>query len=338
MGTKCHLAETRGLWDGHPLKRPTLVALKARPAGSLWPLRLLLLSLAHPSRSPRFFATMVVCAFLGRIGSLSTSLSPSRWLAALLGLLLLGPGRAGAQAPTPAELRFEHITVDQGLSHSDAMCLARDRDGFLWVGTNRGLNRYDGYQLRPYMLPINPANGQGGNRVKALLATPTGGLWVGAERAGLSYYDAAHDTFAPLAAAALPPASRAAARRLALSDVTALAADAQGRLWVGTEQAGLFVLTLDRQHRPASLRRLPTTLGGQRALGGISSLAPDADGNVWVGTLAAGLVVVRATEPELPLEATDLAPPVTTLCLDRRGDLWVGTDQQVFWVAAPVQA
>ena len=258
----------------------------------------------------------------------------SRWLTGLLALLLLVPGLVGAQSPSPAELRFEHITVDQGLSHSDAMCLARDRDGFLWIGTNRGLNRYDGYQLRPYMLPINSANGQTGNRVKALLATPTSELWAGIEQAGLSYYDAAHDAFAPLAARLLPPASRRVAQRLALSDVTALATDAQGRLWIGTQQAGLFVLAFNRQHQPASLRQLPATVAGRAVLGGISSLVVDAEGNVWVGTLGAGLVVVRAAEPELPLEATDLGPPVTALCLDRRGDLWVGTDQQVFWVSA----
>jgi len=256
----------------------------------------------------------------------------ARRLLALLGLLALGPARA--QVTAPEQFRFEHLTVEQGLLHSDAMCVARGPNGFVWIGTNRGINRYDGYQLRPYLLPVNPANGQAGNRVKALLATAAGQLWVGAERAGLSYYDPAHDVFAPLQADSLPPARRAAARRLALSDVTTLTADRQGRLWVGTQQAGLFVLTLNGQHRPVSLRQLSTTVAGRPAPGGISSLVADAEGNVWVGTLGAGLLVVRTTEPELPLEATDLEPPVTALCLDRRGDLWVGTDRRVYWVPA----
>lgn len=267
-------------------------------------------------------------------------LAAGGWLAARLALLLgswlLALGQAGAQAP--GEFRFVHLTVDQGLSHSDAMCVARDADGFVWIGTNRGINRYDGYRLRPYQLPTNPANGQSGNRVKALLATPAGQLWAGAERAGLSYYVPNRDAFAPLLADSLPPASRAAARRLALSDVTTLAADSQGRLWVGTQQAGLFVLAFDGRHRPASLRQLPTAVAGRPAPGGISSLVADAEGNVWVGTLGAGLVVVRATEPELPLEATDLGLPVTALHLDRRGDLWVGADRQVFWVPAAARS
>ncbi|MEJ7662054.1 MAG: two-component regulator propeller domain-containing protein [Hymenobacter sp.] len=255
------------------------------------------------------------------------------WMVVLL-LSLLRPGSALAQNPQPGEFRFEHITVDQGLSHGDAMCLARDHNGFLWIGTNRGVNRYDGYQLRPYMLPVNPANGQAGNRLKALLVTPAGQLWAGAERAGLSYYAPARDAFVSLGAAALPAASRAAARRLALSDVTALAADQQGRLWVGTAQAGLFVLSLDAQGQPTALRQLPPAAPSQPDLTSITSLAIDAEGQAWMGTLGAGLVVVRATDPELNPEATALTGPVTALCLDRRGDLWVGTERQVFWVAA----
>jgi signal transduction histidine kinase/ligand-binding sensor domain-containing protein/DNA-binding response OmpR family regulator len=263
--------------------------------------------------------------------------SPPRrapWWSWLLSLLLLAPPAAHAQDTPPGDFRFEHVTVDQGLSHSDAMCMAQDHDGFIWIGTNRGLNRYDGHRLKPYMLPINPSDGLSGNRLKAMLVTPAGQLWVGAERAGLSYYDATHDAFVPLAARALPPAYRALARRLAVSDVTALATDAQGRLWVGTTREGLFVLTLGGQGQPVALRQLPATATGRAGLGQITSLVMDAEHTAWVGTLGAGLVVVRTAEPDLPVEATSLPLPITALCLDRRGDLWVGAERQLFWVPA----
>lgn len=66
---------------------------------------------------------------------------------------------------------------------------------------------------------------------------------MGAKAAGLSFYDDAHNDFARLDIDALPAAYRAAARTLAQSDVTALAADAQRRLWVGTARDGLFALS-----------------------------------------------------------------------------------------------
>jgi signal transduction histidine kinase/ligand-binding sensor domain-containing protein/DNA-binding response OmpR family regulator len=252
-----------------------------------------------------------------------------------LGLLLWVAGQgAQAQDTPPGEFRFEHITVDQGLSHSDAMCMAQDHDGFIWIGTNRGIDRYDGYQLKSYALAINPRNGQSGNRIAALLAAPNGQLWVGAENSGLSRYDAAHDTFVPLGTQPFPAAYRALANRLAQADVKALATDAQGRLWVGTAQQGLFVLSLTPQGQPLALRQLPPAAAGRPALAGITSLAIDADGQAWVSTMSAGLVLVRTTEPALPVEATSLSLPVSALTLDRRGDLWVGTERQLFWVPA----
>jgi signal transduction histidine kinase/ligand-binding sensor domain-containing protein/DNA-binding response OmpR family regulator len=263
-----------------------------------------------------------------------TILCRSNWRAWwLLGLLWWVAGQgAHAQDTPPGEFRFEHITVDQGLSHSDAMCMAQDHDGFIWIGTNRGIDRYDGYQLKSYALAINPRNGQSGNRIAALLAAPNRQLWVGAENSGLSRYDAAHDTFVPLGTQPFPVAYRALANRLAQADVKALATDAQGRLWVGTAQQGLFILSFTAQGQPLALRHLPPAAVGRPALASITSLAIDADGQAWVGTMSAGLVLVRTTEPALPVEATALTVPVSALTLDRRGDLWLGTERQLFWV------
>jgi signal transduction histidine kinase/DNA-binding response OmpR family regulator/sugar lactone lactonase YvrE len=256
-----------------------------------------------------------------------------RWVA-LVWAALLAPA-AWAQDAAPSEFRFEHISVDEGLSHSDAMAVAQDRAGFIWIGTNRGLNRYDGYALKQYMLPVNPRNGLSSNRITALLLAPDQRLWVGAERSGLSYYDAAHDALARLDARALPAAYQAAARQLAESDVTALVADAQRRLWVGTAKDGLFVLSFDPQGQLLTLHQLPATAPGRPSLARISGLAYDAEGNLWVGSLDAGLLVLRASEPGWPVLPTALAGSrVSALHLDRRGDLWVGAERTLFWVAS----
>ena len=248
--------------------------------------------------------------------------------------LLLAPA-AGAQNAAPSEFRFEHISVDEGLSHSDAMAVAQDRAGFIWIGTNRGLNRYDGYDLKQYMLPVNPRNGLSSNRITALLVAPDQRLWAGAERSGLSFYDASRDAFTRLDGQALPAAAQSAARQLAASDVTALVADAQRRLWVGTAQDGLFVLSFGPQGELLALRQLPAAAPGRPSLARISGLAHDAEGNLWVGSLEAGLVLVRATVPGWPVLPTPLAGShVSALHLDRRGDLWVGAEHAMFWVSA----
>ncbi|WP_201982396.1 hybrid sensor histidine kinase/response regulator transcription factor [Hymenobacter rubidus] len=239
---------------------------------------------------------------------------------------------ARAQDTAPSEFRFEHLTVDQGLSHSDAMAVAQDRAGFIWVGTNRGLDRYDGYSLKTYTLPIT-REGVSGNRIKVLHLAPNGRLWVGTERAGLGYYDAATDKLTTLNEAAAPAAYRPLVRQLLGVSIMGLASDGQGQLWVGTQWAGLFVLAFDKQAHLATIRRVPFAANAP-ATYALSSLATDAEGNVWVGTYDHGLGVVRAGSTALAIEATAFTELVRVLQVDRRGDLWIGSDQRVFWVSA----
>lgn len=251
-----------------------------------------------------------------------------RLLAAPLLVLLALVARA--QDTAPGEFRFEHLTVNQGLSHSDAMAVAQDRAGFIWVGTNHGLNRYDGYELKQYWLPIN-GSGTSGNRIKVLHTDPSGRLWVGTERSGLSFYDPTTDRLAPLAEP--PGTSRfaAALRSLSIQTITSLATDPQGHLWVGTTQAGLFALTFNQEGQLTGLRPVP--LAGAPASGYyVSKLVADPEGNVWVGTFDYGLSIVRPDARSA--EPTALTDAVRALCLDRRGDLWVGTENQVLWVSA----
>jgi signal transduction histidine kinase/ligand-binding sensor domain-containing protein/DNA-binding response OmpR family regulator len=254
-----------------------------------------------------------------------------RYLLLLPLLLLLALG-ARAQDTAPRDFRFEHLTVDQGLSHSDAMAVAQDRAGFIWVGTNRGLDRYDGYALRPYLLPIT-RQGMAGNRIKVLHVAPaTGRLWVGTERAGLYYYDATADQLRPLSPATAPPAARPLLAQLADVSIMALTSDAQGRLWVATPKHGLFVLAFDAQGGLASVRLVPFA-ARQPTEHYLSSLATDAEGNVWVGTYNQGLGVVRPGAAPV-VEPTDITDHVRALLVDRRGDFWIGLNQQVLWVSA----
>ncbi|MBC6989038.1 two-component regulator propeller domain-containing protein [Hymenobacter sp. BT491] len=257
-----------------------------------------------------------------------------KWI--LLPLVLLcGAGVGQAQSIAPSEFRFEHLTVDQGLSHSDGMAVAQDPAGFIWIGTNRGLDRYDGYGLKQYSLPVNPRNGVSANRIKVVYVGAGGRLWVGTERAGLSLYDADHDTFLSFDERQVPTAYRAPAQLLAQSDVTAITSDAQGRLWVGTQLEGLFVLTFTRQGKLRNMQQFPPAANGRAPLSRITGIVADAEGKVWIGTLDGGLQVIRSTEAGLAFQDKPLITNgIHALHLDRRGDLWIGTERQLFWVSA----
>ncbi|SNS06197.1 Signal transduction histidine kinase [Hymenobacter mucosus] len=247
----------------------------------------------------------------------------------------LHTGSAWAQNVAPNEFRFEHLTVDQGLAHSDGMSVTQDKAGFIWIGTNRGLDRYDGYSLRQYTLPVNPRNGISGNRITVVYTDPKGRLWAGTEGAGLSLYDADHDAFLTFDERQVPARYRALAQQLAQADIAALTSDRQGRLWVGTRAHGLFLLTFDGERKVQDMQQLGVSAQAPTSLPLITGLEMDAEGKLWVGTMGAGLRVIRTTNAALQVEPTELAStPIRSLHLDRRGDLWVGTNQQVYWVPA----
>ncbi|PMD92435.1 hybrid sensor histidine kinase/response regulator [Siphonobacter sp. BAB-5405] len=225
-----------------------------------------------------------------------------------------------------APFRFEHITVNEGLSHSDAMCVAQDRLGFTWVGTNKGLDRYDGHTLKTYDLPLNDRLGTTANRVRTLHVDPSGRLWVGVERAGLYLYNASKDRFSSIQECAGAAAFQALAQQLSEVNINAITSDAPHRLWIATHQAGLFVVELAPSGSIQKIAQIP--IFGQPS---ISRLAVDRTGQVWVGTLNHGLWVIKPhSRTALQVQALGQTP-IRALHRDYRGDLWIGTGNQVFW-------
>ena len=82
---------------------------------------------------------------------------------------------------------FHHLTRNEGLLHDNVTCIAQDSLGFIWLGTHRGLNRFDGYTLDAYKYEQDPINSVYYNRVYSL--QPMGRyLWVATE-AGIACFD-----------------------------------------------------------------------------------------------------------------------------------------------------
>ena len=71
-------------------------------------------------------------------------------------------------------IRFTHLSTDQGLSQSRVDHMLQDRRGFIWMGTLNGLNRYDGYHFKIYKPEPNNPNSLGGLRVFAVLEDRSG--------------------------------------------------------------------------------------------------------------------------------------------------------------------
>ena len=212
-------------------------------------------------------------------------------------------------------LRFRTYSTPEGLSQATARAIAQDRDGFIWIGTQDGLNRFDGYGFKIYKHDRTDPASLTHNHVWALLPDPDGSLWIGTQAGGLNRYDPVLDRFSGYESSA---GSDSTASRL----VTALARDKDGRIWVAN--GGGRLQWVDRAHERLS----DTPLGEYASLRVVRTLLPAPDGAMWIGTnqglyradvTARTLVEFRAGADQ-PLD-------VSALAQTPNGDLWVGTSE-----------
>ena len=81
----------------------------------------------------------------------------------------------------PYPYKFNYLTVDEGLSHTDANDIVQDKQGYLWIATYFGLDRYDGYSLKNFYNKDVPINNAFRNRVACLYPDEDGNIWLGTE-------------------------------------------------------------------------------------------------------------------------------------------------------------
>ncbi len=85
-------------------------------------------------------------------------------------------------------LKFEHISIEQGLSQSTVFCILQDSKGFMWFGTEDGLDRYDGYSFKVYRHDPDNPNSINDNYVMSIYEDRSGFLWIGT-LSGLDRFD-----------------------------------------------------------------------------------------------------------------------------------------------------
>lgn len=259
------------------------------------------------------------------------------YLSFLLIFLSSGQGtRAQSNAP---RFRFEHITVDDGLAHSDAMTVVQGSSGFIWIGTNNGIDRYDGYDLKHYQLPASEPTGVATNRMQLLSVDTRGKLWAGTENAGLYFYDPGKDQFVrPIYKDKSGPSGQAIFE-LNRSNVRSIVMDKAGQLWVATFSHGVFVLTLDGD---GAVSRLSRVVLGQSGAANFdaTSLVLSPAGKLWIGTPGEGLWeldphakeggYVRQASRNNHITESD----IRVLSKDRRGNFWIASNNYVYRLSA----
>jgi signal transduction histidine kinase/ligand-binding sensor domain-containing protein/CheY-like chemotaxis protein len=214
--------------------------------------------------------------------------------------------------------------MEDGLSQAAVNVILQDNKGFMWFGTQEGLNRYDGYSFKVFLNnPENPSS-LSHDVIHALFEDRSGILWIGTDGGGLNRFDPSDETFTHFVN---EPDD---AESLGSDRVRCVFEDSTGTLWIGTDGGGLSSLDAETgkfrtfKHDPSN----PGSLSDDR----VRDIIEDAEGTLWIATYGGGLVRFDRKRESFVSFRHDPADPeslgddlVRRLLLDRNGILWVGT-------------
>jgi diguanylate cyclase (GGDEF)-like protein len=237
---------------------------------------------------------------------------------------------------------FNHYVIDtwsieDGLPQITATCLAQDHTGYVWVGTQSGLARFDGVRFVVYTPQSEPA--LAGVWIRSLLVDRQGRMWVGTYQ-GLAVYQ--DGRFSPVPAAD--------ARRFPTLDIYALAEEADGTIVAGTTD-GLFHFEDGKLQRDPVVRTALSLLAVDQGVwvggtGSVDRISPggrvhfalpaeaasaavsrlvQVDGRLWVGT-SQGLFTLDADGPKpVRVDPAFDRSPINMMFVDHDENLWIGS-------------
>jgi methyl-accepting chemotaxis protein/ligand-binding sensor domain-containing protein len=240
------------------------------------------------------------------------------WAAGLL-WAVLSTLNAGAQ---DGRLHFARLTVENGLSQNFIRAILRDHKGFLWFGTENGLNRYDGYSIRVYQHDSKDSTSIANNRIACLFEDRDKRLWCGHVDGGISRFDRDHESFVGYSHD--PKNSRS----LSGNDVYAAFQDRKGDLWFGTSMG------LDRLDETGGrFLHYGEGPGEQDGLKGntVRGICEGLDGSLWIASIK-GLFRLHPDRKKLdhflrnPLRPEGLGlDELRSVVCDPAGLIWIGT-------------
>ena len=226
------------------------------------------------------------------------------------------------------EIRFNHITPDQGVGFGDLWSINEDHEGFMWFGTEDGLIKYNGYNLKLYKNNPSDSSSLSANFVMTMLEDRFDQIWIGTFGGGLNLYNRNQDNFYRY----VPEQ-----RNLSVvhrNRVKTLLESKDGNIWLGTEGGGIYKFDPDPARRSQMTFEKfehPKLNKSDMGLQRIRSIAEDEEGKIYIGTLS-GLVILSKDRKDLQiLRKGDKYPnklssnSLLKIFVDSRERIWIGT-------------
>jgi signal transduction histidine kinase/ligand-binding sensor domain-containing protein len=226
--------------------------------------------------------------------------------------------------PKEQSIKFDHLTVEHGLSNNNVTGIVQDDKGFMWFSTYDRLNRYDGREFKVYRHDSEDPSSLSDNPIRVLYKDRAGDLWIGTWSSGLNKFVRETETFIHFRHDPQDPQS------LSHNGIRSIYQDRSGTLWIGTNGGGLNRFDPETEqfthyrHDPDNPRSLGHNV--------IFAIYEDRAGALWIGTEGGGL---NRFDPETetfiryqhdPGDPQSLShDKIRAIFEDRTGGFWIGT-------------
>ena len=227
------------------------------------------------------------------------------------------------------EVRLRRVGIEQGLPQSYVNQICQDSLGYMWFGTQDGLARFDGSNIKVYRHRQGDITALPTSNISSLYLTNDGALCAGTGD-GFCLYQARSGSWKRISSGSVPAAKVRSRQRIVLdSGVNVTYTDSRGRSWIGTSSIGLYVI--DPSRKGAVWYSTSEPRERRLACNDIWALHEDRNGNMWVGMNGGGVAVIKDDRVRTafrydPHDQSTLSSDVVRCFFeDNIGSIWIGT-------------
>lgn len=180
---------------------------------------------------------------------------------------------------------FELIGNSVGLSNSYINCIYKDHFGFIWIGTDNGLNRFDGYKCKVFKHEKGNVHSLSNNKINSIVEDDLGNLWIGTLD-GLTIYNRKKESFTTYKAI---PENKSSLPGNLIKSITK---DSNGNLWIGSGYEGVCIISKENiEKNDISFYRFDRKKGINKTFinDEMSFIYNDKNGDIWIGSKNGGL-------------------------------------------------